>query len=221
MLARNGVAPVSRAVRLPRWGWVHLLAAAAAGALFVISADGPDFGHYMDWATAALERDIFALGGDTLSPTGVPFTLWSFEPGLLFAVTRRLASDYLTLKEAAYLTGWSAAIVFWRSTFAVVRRLVTDSGGPANSAATVTTILAATFVGTHAGLYSHSHATEVFGMAGVAAIWAIGICCRPWRALDTVLAGSTIGLLLLVRPYLLVYAVPAVWIGLSPDRRGV
>src|SRR3954468_22894559 len=39
-----------------------------AGLFLSIAAEGPDFGHYTDWAAAALSGDIFTLRGKVLSP---------------------------------------------------------------------------------------------------------------------------------------------------------
>ncbi len=183
-----------------------------AGALLLAaSADGPDFGHYIDWAAAALERDIFQLRSDILSPAGLPYNLWSFEPGLLFAITNTIARDARP-EIAAYVTGWLAAMVFWGSAVAVLWRVTGRNTGVALLA------LAALFVGTHAGVYSHAYATEVFGMALVGAVWALGFTRAPWARLDALAAGSLIALLFLVRPYLVVYAVAPLWLGIRDDR---
>src|SRR5689334_10881693 len=222
---------------------------ACGAAVFAASSDGPDFGHYIDWAVAALDHNIFALRGDILSPAGVPYSLWSFEPGVLFALTERATGGVLTLTEAAYLTGWLAAIALWvAAAFAVSAavRAETDSLAPTlrvrepavdgsagrralappadrerpDADATTMVVLAAMFVGTHAGLYSHVYATEVFGMSLVASVWALGYCRQPWTAFDAAAAGILTGLLFLVRPYLVVYAIGPIALGtrLDPKR---
>jgi hypothetical protein len=196
---------------------VRTLLITAGAVLFAVSTEGPDFGHYIDWAGAALDRDIFDLRGDILSPAGVPFTLWSFEPGLLFALGMRATSRVLSSTEAAYLTGWSAAMVFWGAAVVVFRKQI-EGQRIHDTVATLITVLAATFIGTHAGFYSHSYATEVFGLSLVAALWAFSVWRRPWLALDALVAGVLIGLLFLVRPYLIVYALPPVCIGMSVER---
>ncbi|HTM04313.1 MAG TPA: BON domain-containing protein [Vicinamibacterales bacterium] len=211
-----------RAVLRP---WQQVAVIASGAALFAVSTDGPDFGHYIDWAVAALDHDIFALRGDILSPAGVPYSLWSFEPGVLFALMERATGSLLTLTAAAYLAGWIAAIAFWGAAavtvWAAVHAAMPATDGEASeSDSTAIVMLAAMFVGTHAGVYSHAYATEVFGMSLVASVWALGYCRRFWSALDAVVAGVLIGLLFLLRPYLIVYAVGPVLVGtkLQPTR---
>src|SRR4051794_3487684 len=129
----------------------------------------------------------------------------------------RATSRILSSTEAAYLTGWSAAMVFWGAAVVVFRKQI-EAQRVHDTVPTLITVLAATFIGTHAGFYSHSYATEVFGLSLVAAVWAAGVWRRPWLALDALVVGVLIGLLFLVRPYLLVYALPPVCIGMSDER---
>ena len=195
----------------------RILAVVAGAILFTISGDGPDFGHYIDWSAAALEHNLFVLRGDILSPAGVPYNLWSFEPGFFFAFGEQLTSGVLSSKEAAYLIGWAAAMVLWASAISVFRHQ-NDGHGDRDTFPLLAAIVAATFIGTHAGFYSHTYATEVFGMSLVAAIWAFGFWRRPWGTLDALAAGALIAMLFLVRPYLVVYAIPAACVGISDER---
>src|SRR4051812_15004175 len=179
--------------------------AAIAGLLLAVAGQGPDFGHYTDWAAAALSGDIFTLRGNVLSPGGVPFTIAAAGPGLLFALGKAVFVP-VSLGTAALVTGWLAALVFWWCALVVLRRLSSDNGWLALFGA------AALFVGTHAGLYSHVYATEVFANALIAALWALALTRERGRLLDCAAVGALSGLLLLVRAHVVLYAVPALWL---------
>src|SRR6478672_1765535 len=179
-----------------------------AGLFLSIAAEGPDFGHYTDWAAAALSGDIFTLRGNVLSPGGVPFTLAAAGPGLLFGVAKALLVP-LTLGAASMLTGWVAAVVFWCSALVVLRRVADGDQWLALFGA------AALFVGTHAGFYSHVYATEVFGDALIAALWALSLTRVRWRVLDAAVVGCLAGMLVLVRAHVVLYALPALWLAAS------
>ena len=182
------------------------LLAVLAGVLLAVAGEGPDFGHYTDWAAAALTGDIFALRGNVLSPGGVPFSLAAAGPGLLFAVGKVLLLPF-TLESAAMATGWVAAIVFWTSALIVLVRVAEGNEWLALFGG------GALFIGTHAGLYSHSYATEVFANALIAVLWALALTRDEWRPiLDGVLVGALTGLLLLVRAHVVLYALPTLWL---------
>jgi len=183
-----------------------------AGLLLSIAGEGPDFGHYTDWAAAALSGDIFMLRGNVISPGGVPFSLAAAGPGLLFGVAKALLPP-LTLGSASMLTGWVAAVVFWCSALVVLRRVAGRDEWLALFGA------AALFVGTHAGFYSHVYATEVFGDALIAALWALALTRVRWRLLDAAVVGALAGLLVLVRAHVVLYTLPALWLAVfgGPD----
>jgi hypothetical protein len=180
-----------------------------AGAMLLIAADqGPDFGSYTDWAAAALSGDIFALRGNVLSPGGVPFMIAAPGAGLLFALGKVVLFP-LTLAAAALASGWVAAVVFWACAFIVIRRMAGGSD-------LLTAFGAGTlFIGTHAGLYSHAYATEVFANALIAALWAFALTRERWRLVDAAVVGALTGMLLLVRAHVAVYALPALWAAVS------
>lgn len=183
-----------------------------AGLLVAVAGEGPDFGHYTDWAAAALSGDVFVLDGSVLSPGGVPFTIAAVGPGLMFAVAKLLLVP-LTVDTTALLTGWIAAIVFWGSAFVVLRRVAAGDEWLALFGAV------ALFIGTHAGLYSHVYATEVFANALIAALWALALTRTRWRLIDSAAAGAMAGLLLLVRAHVVLYAIPALWLAVFGDDR--
>jgi hypothetical protein len=184
--------------------------ALVGGLLIAAATEGPDFGSYTDWAAAALSGDIFTLRGNVLSPTGVPFTLAAAGPGLIFALGKA-AFFPLTLVAAAIATGWVAAIVFWACALAVLRRVADGQDGLVLFGA------GGLFAGTHAGLYSHAYATEVFANALIAAVWAIALTRERWRIVDSAAVGALAGLLLLVRAHVVLYAVPALWMAVFGD----
>ena len=180
--------------------------AVAAVLLWEARGDGPDFGHYFEWGRAAVSADIFELNGDVLSRGGVPFSQWSAAPGILFATTYRAASDLIEFRTAAYLTGWAAAMLFWVSAFAALR--VVSPGNP-GLVAFGTGVL---FVGTHAGLYSHTYSTELLASALIAAAWAIALSRTSAGVLASSAVAAFAGLLLFVRPYLVLYAIAPLWL---------
>lgn len=202
---------IGRAVARPL-----LLAALALVAVLLWDSrrDGPDFGPYFEWARAAAAGDIFELTGEVLSRGGVPFSLASAAPGMLFAATDHIARGSMELRTAAYLTGWLAALLFWVSAFVALRAV-------ARGHLTFVVFGAgALFVGTQAGFYSHVYSAEVFAAAGVAAMWAIALTAGQRGVFASAAAGACAGLLLFVRPYLVFYAVAPLWLLIFRDSAG-
>src|SRR5215213_2626863 len=153
------------------------------GLLLAVAGEGPDFGHYADWAWAALHGDIFGLRGNVLSPLGVPFTIASSGTGLLFAVGKAVLLP-LPFGLAAVVTGWLAAMTFWASALILLRRLARGDDWLALFGAGIL------FIGTHAGLYSHTYSTEVFADALIAVLWAFALTRERWRVLDCAAVGA-------------------------------
>ena len=176
----------------------------AAVRLWVLGNEGPDFGQYLEWGVAATLGDIFELRSDVLSPVGVPFNVVASGPGMLFAAIYRALGESVAFRNAAYLTGWLAAMVFWCCSLITLRR---EAGGDRSLAIFG---LGALFVGTHAGWYSHVYSTEVFASAFTAALWALALSRRRFVLLECLAAGALTALLLLVRPYLVLYAIAPV-----------
>jgi len=183
--------------------------AVAAVLLWEARGDGPDFGHYFEWGRAAVTADIFELHGDVLSPAGVPFSQWSAAPGMLFAATYYAAGEQIEFRTAAYLTGWAAALLFWMSAVAALRVVARGSPGLAAFGAGVL------FVGTHAGLYSHTYSTELLASSLIAAAWAIALSQTGGGILASAAVAACAGLLLFVRPYLVLYAAAPLWLVVS------
>ena len=193
--------------RLSNSGKALVLAAFAIAAVFLWEThrEGPDFGHYFEWAQAARSQDIFELHADVLSRGGVPFNLAAAAPGMLFATTYQAARRWMEFRTAAYFTGWAAAMLFWVCAFAALRAIGRGSLALAAFGA------GALFVGTHAGFYSFTYSSEVFASAFIAATWAIALCGRR-GFLESAAVGAVAGLLLLVRPYLVLYALAPLWL---------
>ena len=168
--------------------------------------EGPDFGHYLDWGNAAVSGDIFQLSADVLSPGGVPFSLSAAAPGMLFATIYHAVGETMEFRTAAYLTGWAAAMLLWVSAFIALRSAARDD------LALTAFGIGALFVGTHLGFYSFSYSTEGFASAFVAAAWAIALRRPQPSVLASATVGVFAGLLLLVRPYLVLYALPPLWL---------
>jgi hypothetical protein len=185
---------------------VLAISAIAGLLLWEARGDGPDFGHYFKWGRAAVSGDIFELDGDVLAIGGVPLSVVSAAPGMLFAATYHALSDLIEFRTAAYITGWAAAILFWASVFAAFRVATRDNLPLAVLGAGVL------FVGTHAGFYSHAYSTELFASALVAAIWAIALSQTHHGILASTAVAALAGLLLFVRPYLVLYAIAPLWL---------
>jgi hypothetical protein len=184
--------------------------ARAATALLVVAAvllvaapsAGPDLGFYVDWADATATADIFKLHGQVLSPSGVPLSQWSAGPGLLFALGERALGSLAPLRDAALSVGSVSALVFW---WAFVTLLVRAGGGrPLLSLFGA----GAAFVGTHAGFYSQSHGSESLAY-GAGGLMLVLLTSPRWRPVDGAQVGVAAALLVLVRPQLALYALPA------------
>jgi len=185
--------------------------------LLPASSGGADFNRHLDWARAAASADIFELRSGVRSPMGVPLSQWSHGPGLLLAlgglafdVETRLRAYLGGLKSAmepgrlgAHLIGWAAALVFWWAMLGLLRRAARGDGALVMLGAGIL------FLGTHAGYYSHAHGSETFAYA-VGAVLALHLTAgREAEWLDGLWIGSAIGLLVLIRPHLAIYGVPA------------
>ncbi len=194
----------SRSVVVLRDEWVLL--AMMAGLVAVTPSTGADFGSYLDWGRAAVSGDIFRLSGEVLSPMGVPHSQWSSGTGLLFALGKLVVDPLAGPRHdgyGAHVVAGLAAFVFW---WAMLRLLHRAARGDALLALFGAAI---TFVGTHAGYYSLAHGSETFADLFVAllALWVVEV--GDWRAVDCVVAGSTVALLLTIRPHLVIYGLAA------------
>jgi hypothetical protein len=147
---------------------------------------------------------------------GVPLSQWSHGTGLLFAAGTLALVGSVPIEASAIIVGWLATLVFW---WAMLKLLL--------YAAKNDPLLAffgagATFLGTHAGFYSHAIATETMTYA-LSAVLALLVIKPPqkWRARDIFLAGTAAGLLIAIRSLLVIYALPALAVtGLHINRAG-
>ncbi len=172
-------------------------------ALFAVGRAGPDFDHYLDWSRAFSRGDIFQLRSAILSPNNVPLTQWSHGTGLILALPQALTGQKFGPGPSAIAVGWLAGLVFW---WAMGRLLFRAAGGDVPLALFG---LGAAFVGTHAGFYSHTYGSESIGyaLAGVLALSLFPI--GRWRIRESLVGGAAAALLIIVRPNLAIFALPA------------
>ena len=176
---------------LHRAGAGLVLAGSFAWLLDRVAAPGPDLQNYAEWGEAALHGDIFRIGGPTLSPMGVPASVWAPGGGLILSVAG---------SAAGRMVAWLAAVLFWWS----ITRLVAVAARGRIELIVLGTALA--FVGTHAGYYSTVHATESLALSLTAFLAVAALRQAPVSAADAWTVGAASGLLLLTRPQLLPYA---------------
>src|SRR5262245_44091312 len=74
---------------------------------------GGDFNRYREWGEVAISGNIFGLSGQTVSPFGVPFSLWAHGTGFVFAAVQALLLDRLDTYGSALVVGAIAGVVFW------------------------------------------------------------------------------------------------------------
>ncbi len=189
------------------------LAALAAVLLVASPSAGPDLGFYLDWARAATTADIEALHGRVLSPLGVPLSQWAPGPGLLFAVGQELSGWLGDERHAALATGSVAALVFWYGLFVAL-------GRAAEGRTSIVLFGAgAAFAGTHAGFYSHAHASESLAY-GAGGLMIAALTAADWGPSRAFHVGVTAALVVLARPQLAPYAVGAVALAMARSWRG-
>lgn len=163
---------------------------------------GPDFVRYMDWNRAFLSGEIRTIRSVTASPLGLPVSLWSHGPGLLYAIPGMLFWN-MTHEQSAAAASIGAIVVFWVSAavvFGVVAR------GEVRLAVFGLLVM---FLATPAGFYSMTYASETFSIMLVVLILLIttGILSPESGIIHLLGAGSVAGLLLIVRPQLAVYLI--------------
>jgi hypothetical protein len=203
-----------------RQGGVPLAVAWAAIAAILLVASpsqGPDFGFYLDWSSAALSGDLFRLRGDVASPLGVPLTQWSAGTGLLFALGRLFLGPLVELRDGALAVGSIAALVFWGSLLVLLLRATSERR-------LVLFGLGAAFLGTHAGFYSLNHASESLAFGAGALMVALLTTRRSWSLASDAWMGGAAALLVLVRAQHVLYALPALLLSAARswrERRGI
>ena len=140
----------------PRWWNWHIfwapLGAIVAALLLAGAHDGPDSGHYADWARVFRSGDIAHIRGDVLSPMRVPLSQWSFGPGLIFSTGSAVGGE--TTELSALAVGWVGVLVFWVVMSRILDR-VTGGDRPLTLLG-----LGICFVGTHLGFYSTAISSE-------------------------------------------------------------
>jgi len=168
--------------------------------LYSLSRIGADFHKYIEWANAFNLNDIFELGGDTLSPMGVPVSQWNFGLGLLFSLAREFPGS-LSSSGALFL-GWIFAIIFWWAFLGLLYHVSNKN--------ILLTFFGASiaFIGTPLGYYSLSYSTESFSFTCLAVIAYWLVSNKKWRIVDVLLIGVLSGLLIIIRLPLAIFLVP-------------
>ncbi|MBI1248206.1 hypothetical protein GC197_10245 [bacterium] len=169
--------------------------------------EGVDSLYYQYWANTTYEGRILWDSGGYVSPTGIPPYQWSSGPGLL------LAPFYFALFPFHFDPIWVVAIAgafytacFWTLFYASLREAFDDK------LALLGVLIA--FVATPLGYYSRSISSESLSLfpAGILLYQTVLIWKRKenvnWWAI-----GSATYLLLIIRPYLGVYAWPVLLVG--------
>lgn len=172
----------------------------AAVGLLAGASYGPDFGEYLMWADAFRTADILELKSSTGSPLGIPMSQWSHGPGSLFAVGRVVAGGF----TADLVVGWLSGLLFWWLCWRIFRELVPTSRSIPLLG------MGLLFVGTHAGFYSMSHASESLSLAPIALLTWLALRRPRLQVGDALWIGVAAAVLILVRSYLAIYALPAI-----------
>ncbi|QDU97465.1 hypothetical protein [Lignipirellula cremea] len=173
---------------------LFLLMLAAAG---VMRTPGPDFLTYADWSAAVYEGNIDRVfSHQHVSVLGLPFNQWLAGPGLLIAPLNVLFEE----KQAAYIAGFLCAAVFWRLFYQGMREL-TDVGGAWLACGTA-------FVATPLGYYSTAISSETFSLLPAGVLFQQTILLARTGRASTPLVACATGVLLMIRPYLGVFAWP-------------
>lgn len=188
-------------------GVLPLINALAVGALISLTLQlferGADYGAYQAWTGAGAIADIHALGASLpVSVQGVPFSHWAPTSGLVAVPAWHLAAYFNLTDRALLWTGALCISCFWLSLWQALRLVSSPAW------ATFGCLLAA--VATPLGYYSLSISSEAVYLLPVGVLaqqFASGL--RGKRMQTGPVAASTC-LLLLLRPYLAVYAWPCI-----------
>lgn len=175
-----------------------LLIPAVFAPLLWIAKGGTDFDRYLYWGLAFKYADIFQLRSSTLSPCHIPYSQWSFGPGLIFS----LGLFFNKLSGALYV-GWIFMALFWVTFTGVLRSVTGDRKG------LVMLGLLLTFIGTPLGYYSSNYSSESLSYACLSAAlyWLLTGRNAP-KVTDHLIVGVCLSLLVAIRPQLVVYCFP-------------
>ena len=204
---RSWLQRTARQIQQPLFYW-------ATCAAFLASSvqRGPDFMQYLDWSRAAVHGNIFLLDSFVESPQGVPLSQWCAGPGLVSATAVALCETFrplgLLARHGVFVTAAVFSLVFWWS---FAKLLATLSGGQRG---TVLFALCAGFLGTHLGFYSITSGSELLSLAPVSVL-AVELV-RPMRrhSNSVILVGCCTAMLIMIRPYLGLYALPTLTVTL-------
>ena len=181
---------------------------AAFVAVYLTSTQvGLDGVRYASWAKVAITGDISELSHqDRLSPMSVPFFQWNAGPGLMmvpfFVVFDSARFVHVTGTEFA---GRVYGLAFWILFFVTLRE--------AWGLRLALLGIAMAFVATPLGFYSINASSECFSLLPAAVLTAQTIRLARNQDVHWWLTASATGLLLMIRPYLGVFAWPVLLVG--------
>ena len=175
------------------------------------SRPGQDHGQYMAWSSAALSGNIEELDDPAAprSPVGLPVTQWLAGPGLLIAPFMAAATPLGWRESAGVIAGFVCALMFWSCFFTGMRDLAGRHLAVLGCAVA--------FVATPLGYYSVIVSSETYSLlpAGVLFLYCVALARRAPASLLGI--GAATGMLLMLRPYLAVYAWPALGVALRDE----
>lgn len=211
-----------------RMAWIRVASVPALFFAVVFSLlvfnvrEGPDNTFYLRWSRAAVEGDIQSIYSRIQSPTGLPLIQWSAGPGLaaapLLGLLHTPPADALSrLAELSYhlffppivdahafhLTAAVFAVLLWLT---LTKLFLIITGGSIRWSFFG---LACAFSGTHLGYYSLAYGAELLPLAPMALL-AVELA-KPMRSRlgGVFLVGSCAAILIMIRPYLALYAAPS------------
>lgn len=180
--------------------WLVLFTA-AAWALTKHARVGADFRGYQAWAKAFYESDIFSLDSRVASPLGLPLSIHSAGPGMLFSVGRRWFAPMESGVRPDFLLMGLVALCSWWLLLGLIARL--SSSGPALTAL----IGGLAFVGTHLGYYSGAFSSELPCFFALSLLYYFAFGTERVGLFEALVIGVASGLAVFMRTQLLIYLV--------------
>jgi hypothetical protein len=198
--------PLSRSNVLPAAMFCVLCGLAATTA-----RPGPDYHSYRDWADAVVRADLEELTSSQRSPRGHKLTQWLAGPALPYALPQAVAFDAIKFDTSMVVMGAIAALTVAGLLAGLFRRLSIDRP-------TAIFWLAAAWVASPIGYYALAFSSETLAIWMVALL--VGVLFVPERRPHPLVVGLATAMLLMVRPYWVLYAIPTLVSVLRRDEKG-
>jgi hypothetical protein len=181
-------------------------------ALWIATAErGADYRFYARWAEAGVSGDIESLGDIPRSAMSVPYSNWYAGPGML-AAPFEYAASYIGMREWGMMwAGFVAAVAFWLALWLAVREL-TDA-----ETATWGSLVAA--CGTPLGYYTFSVSSETLTLLPLGVLSLCFARLLRGKVAPAMAIAAATGMLLIMRPYVAVYAWPVIWLAICQQTR--